>query len=193
MPLPHYERWTSMKQRCYNPKNTNYKNYGGRGITICEEWHNFEPFYIWCLERYKPGLTIDRIDNDKGYSPENCRFTTHLVQATNKRPRSPVLISKRGDPQTRTEKICGTCKVKKKLDMFNKNSGSKDLHTNKCKACNSAFNARVFNYLNVPQKQPNVVGIAPQTLVKHTDKSRNEGFRDALLFLRKEWERLNNE
>lgn len=140
----HRSRWNGMKQRCYNPKNNGFKDYGGRGITICEEWHTFEPFFLWCLKRYKPGLSIDRIDNDKGYSPENCRFTTPAVQRKNRRPHSPEWIAKHGDPRTRTEKICGTCKVKKKLYLFYKNAKSPDLHTGQCRSCDRAFNARIF-------------------------------------------------
>ena len=71
--------WSGMKQRCYNPKSTSYKTYGERGITVCNEWlHDFPAFVRWAeCHGYKQGLTIDRIDNDKGY----CRFITRSENA----------------------------------------------------------------------------------------------------------------
>lgn len=83
-----YNAWCNMKSRCYNPKNENYYLYGERGIGVCDEWkNNFEAFAKWSFENgYKENLTIDRIDNYKGYSPDNCRWTTAKVQVQNRRP-----------------------------------------------------------------------------------------------------------
>lgn len=75
-----------MLQRCENPKNKRYQAYGGRGITVCKEWHNTENFIQWALRNgYSDDLSIDRIDNDKGYCPSNCQWTTNKTQANNRR------------------------------------------------------------------------------------------------------------
>ena len=82
-----YEIWKAMKSRCNNPNSSNYKYYGGRGIKVCDEWMNdFQKFWDWAMANgYRDDLSIDRIDNDKGYSPDNCRWDTAKRQRNNRR------------------------------------------------------------------------------------------------------------
>lgn len=80
-----YTTWNTMMYRCYNPKNKNYIEYGGRGITVCDRWHSIENFIQDMFPSYIEGLTLDRIDVDGNYEPNNCRWATKSVQARNTR------------------------------------------------------------------------------------------------------------
>jgi len=83
---PLFGIWRHMRDRTTKPNNKAFKNYGGRGISVCDEWENdFKKFYDDMVGTYQEGLSIDRINNDKGYSLENCRWTTCEVQARNTR------------------------------------------------------------------------------------------------------------
>ena len=79
-----YRVWCAMKERCNNPHNKRFCTYGGKGIAVCKEWEAFKPFYDWAMSSgYKDGLTIDRINNELGYSPDNCRWATTAQQNRN--------------------------------------------------------------------------------------------------------------
>ena len=82
-----YNIYSDMIQRCYNPKGTGYKNYGGRGIRVCDEWKNDrQQFFDWAKSSgYSEKLTLDRIDNDGNYEPSNCRWATPSEQRVNQR------------------------------------------------------------------------------------------------------------
>lgn len=92
----YYAYW-NMKDRCSNPNNDHYKWYGGEGKTVCDEWlgeNGFIKFADWSFENgYKDGLTIDRIDNSKGYSPDNCRWVTPKQNCRNKRNNHLITIN----------------------------------------------------------------------------------------------------
>lgn len=84
---PLYRVYNDLKSRCTNSNHAEYHNYGGRGITVCDQWmSNFMAFHTWAINSgYKAGLEIDRENNDKGYSPDNCRWVTRITNCYNQR------------------------------------------------------------------------------------------------------------
>lgn len=98
-----YRIWGGMKSRCYSTADRNYKRYGGRGIKVCKEWlSDFTVFQSWALSHgYQDSLSIDRIDNDGDYTPDNCRWATKKVQSNNRR--TNVYITYNGETHTLAE------------------------------------------------------------------------------------------
>lgn len=94
---PIYSVWRAMHDRCERQKSPAFKNYGARGITVCDRWRSFEPF-LEDMGIAPDGTELDRIDNDKGYSPDNCRWATRVQQARNRR--GVIRISFGGVEQT---------------------------------------------------------------------------------------------
>jgi hypothetical protein len=106
-----FDKWQNMRGRCYNPNNPKYPRYGGRGITICDSWKDdFQAFYNWSLTNgWAPELTIDRVNNDGPYCPENCRWTTIEVQANNRSTNVIVNIYGQTMPLQLAMKQYGAC------------------------------------------------------------------------------------
>lgn len=107
-----YNIWCAMKQRCLLPSSHAYKDYGGRGITICDEWkNNFQTFFDWAIANgYEDNLSIDRIDNNGDYEPINCRWVSNDIQSYNKR--TTLKISIYGEMLT-VKEICDKYGVSK--------------------------------------------------------------------------------
>lgn len=98
-----YRIWNNMKSRCYNPHFSQYKNYGARGISVCDEWKDdFQSFHDWAISHgYTDELTIDRIDNNGNYRPDNCRWINNKAQSNNRRSNHIVTIE--NETKTLTE------------------------------------------------------------------------------------------
>lgn len=150
---PHYGRWRSMLQRCYNPRSLSYPRYGGRGIRVCKAWQDFGCFQKWCLKTFEAGKTIDRRNNRLGYSPDNCRWATPAEQRANTRCTAAARERSRkfaragtrwlhqtfGHPDTRKVKHCPRCRSVKCLSHFKSNRAARDGHDSFCLFCRREY------------------------------------------------------
>lgn len=103
-----FKIWESMHERCERKKHTRYKDYGGRGISVCEEWKEYLPFKDWAIKNgYNEKLTIDRIDYNKGYEPSNCRWATVKEQQNNKRTNHVVEYNGKAYTLSQLSELCG--------------------------------------------------------------------------------------
>lgn len=99
---PLYSVWAGIKRRCFNKRDKHYHDYGGRGITMCDQWMNdFKSFYDWAIDKYQKGLFIDREDVNGNYEPSNCRFVT--VKFSNRNTRVNTYIEFRGETKCMAE------------------------------------------------------------------------------------------
>lgn len=132
-------RYYAMTNRCYNPTFNGFHNYGGRGITVCEEWRNDRQAFIdWAKSNgYKKELQLDRIDNDGPYSPDNCRWVTFKQQRRNTR-----FNTTNWEKGTR---ICTHCKIEKPFSEFHKtsNKGASG-HSFVCKPCKNTYQKKHY-------------------------------------------------
>ena len=130
-----YKIWKCMHMRCYNQNDEHYKDYGGRGIIICEVWkNNYINFYEWAINNgYNDNLTIDRIDVNGNYEPDNCRWTTVQAQQNNKR--SNVFLTYNGETHTIMEwaNILGVDKYNKLYWRYSQGWSVEDILKNEVK------------------------------------------------------------
>ena len=120
---PLYDVWRNMKRRCYYKNSKCYKNYGGRGIIVCDEWlSDFNIFLKWALEnKWKKGLTIDRINNDGNYEPSNCKWSTMHEQLLNRRNNHFIVYKGKRKTISEWSKILGIHKstLSRRIEMWN--------------------------------------------------------------------------
>lgn len=137
-----HKRYHCFIRRCYDENHIYYKYYGGRGITVCDEWRqSFENFKIWALNNgYDPNLTLDRINNDGPYSPDNCRWTSRKIQAENRRMRKNTVT----DIINKTRK-CYKCGIIKSLDDFYKCNSRYLGYGAICKTCSNLKSKKYYN------------------------------------------------
>ena len=107
-----YASWRNMKSRCFNPNTPKFKNHGGRGITVCEEWLDYLPFHEWATSHgYRKDLTLERTNNDGNYEPGNCKWSTAKEQANNKRTTKIIEINNERHTQSEWLELWKSMKI----------------------------------------------------------------------------------
>lgn len=120
---PLYNTWRNIKTRCYNSKCSDYKDYGLRGITVCDEWkNNFVEFFYWALKNgWEKGLTIERLNNDKGYSPDNCKWISMKEQSKNRRTNRQITYNGQTHTLAEWSRITGIARKTLEMRLDSKN------------------------------------------------------------------------
>ena len=118
---PLYVTWKGMVRRCRNPNNDNYRYYGAKGITVCDRWADSFPAFVSDMGPRPPGKTLDRIDNNKGYEPGNCRWATKLEQYQNS-ANTPVMVTLAGATEMLSE-LCAKYDIGRDKVRADINSG----------------------------------------------------------------------
>lgn len=120
---PLYNTWKNIKTRCYNSKCSDYKDYGLRGITVCDEWkNNFVEFFYWALKNgWEKGLTIERLNNDKGYSPDNCKWISMKEQSKNRRTNRQITYNGQTHTLAEWSRITGIARKTLEMRLDSKN------------------------------------------------------------------------
>jgi DNA-binding XRE family transcriptional regulator len=163
-----YKEWRGMLLRCTTPSHKSYKDYGGRGISVCTQWHEFPNFQEWALANgYNDNLTIDRIDVNGNYEPSNCRFTDIITQCNNRRSSKFITYQGKTMSQAQWARELGisrgaiTQRAKRNLPVNEILRTEKHVHRGE----NHSQNLITFNGITMNQKQwAERVGVSPTTL-----------------------------
>lgn len=140
-----YWAWKSMKQRTLNPKCKAYPNYGGRGVGICEQWLEFEPFLEWSLNNgWKKGLELDRADNNGDYTPSNCRWVERRTNVNNRRKTVVLEVNGEKKPLTEWAEIIGCDRAM--ITYWIKNHGKSYAAERIAEALDNGYKKRNFSY-----------------------------------------------
>lgn len=159
-------KFKNLKNRCISPNHTLYYRYGGRGIIVCDEWLNDpDAFVDWALvSGWVRGLTIDRVNTEGPYSPENCRWATMEEQNRNRRDNTTFF-----EKETR---ICSKCKVEKPLTKFHRDHHNSKDRQYACKKCRNAYNRKKYHEKKLHSTHGELTGSQSDSAVSSKEERR---------------------